>query len=836
MSDYQAAQGAQVHRIKQSLGQRHEGETIRYTTCYQNGCWDAVCPLKVHIKDGKVVGIEPDDSINPSATREELSEQALRQGMVQSRACPMGHAWRQELYAPTRITHPLKRVGKRGEGKFERISWEEALDEIAGQIKGVLERRGPHSIWHTHYSGFGVSSFPFAPWLGKDEQSVGVSSWGAHSCEGTQPAEKFWLGYEMEGAFIFGTHDKLTGFEAPDLFNSNLVVLWGWNPLIHWFGAVPYYLKLARERGIPVICIDPRYSPSAEVLADQWIPIRPGTDLAMMLAIAQVLFAEDLYDKEYVAQWVEPQGFQKWRAYVMGDEDGEAKTPEWAEEKCGVPAETIREFARLYARSKPVHLQFHYAPAKIHRGEYAAGAAMLLQTMTGNLTIPGGCESGACLGTFPHLGMPFVDFQKAPPEYPFLPVVRTSMWAEAILQRPRLDSGEITVEEYNRLIANPAENPPPNIGMMVFENNYLNNIFDTNKRIKAVKALDFTWGFLWHTNQPTARYMDIILPAPVTFLETWDSPLPLLVPNRFMASPSGMHNWFMLAQKCVEPPDEVRSKDWAWTQLAKRLGIAEKFNPRLKDVELEDWDTAVEGIYREAYENWAAETGSYLNPPDWETFNQKPIIRVPIDKPFHAFQNTMAKGESPFMTPSGQAEFYSSYVTNQDMTKSKYGGRFDPMPVWEPSYMPGPAYNSFYDPKAKDFPLYMLTPVSTYRQHSSNYNNPWLRGDCYRQSCWLSVVDANSRGIKDGDRVRVFSNVGEMILPAYVTSRMSPGVVAVHHGGWYTPSATKTALNPDGIDLGGAPNLLIEDKHSPHGVGNLLIAGLVQVERFDGGN
>jgi len=97
-------------------------------------------------------------------------------------------------------------------------------------------------------------------------------------------------------------------------------------------------------------------------------------------------------------------------------------------------------------------------------------------------------------------------------------------------------------------------------------------------------------------------------------------------------------------------------------------------------------------------------------------------------------------------------------------------------------------------------------------------------------------VDANTRGIKDGDRVRVFSNVGEMIIPAYVTSRMSPGVVAVHHGGWYTPSATKTALNPDGIDLGGAPNLLIEDKHSPHGVGNLLIAGLVQVERFDGGN
>jgi len=834
MSDYQAAQGAQVQRIKQSLSQRHEGETIRYTTCYQNGCWDAVCPLKVHIKDGKVVGIEPDDSINPNATREELDEQALRQGMVQSRACPMGHAWRQELYAPTRITHPLKRVGKRGEGKFERISWEEALDTIADKIREVMDRRGPHSIWHTCYSMMGTSSFPLALWLGEDGLSAGLASWGQHSFAGTEPAEKFWLGYDLAGAFIWRTHDKMVGFEAPDLFNSNLIVLWGWNPLIHWFGAVPYYLKLARERGIPVICIDPRYSPSAEVLADQWIPIRPGTDLAMLLAIAQVLFAEDLYDKEYVAQWVEPQGFHKWRAYVMGDEDGEAKTPEWAEEKCGVPAETIREFARLYARSKPVHLQFHYAPAKIHQGEYAAGAAMLLQTMTGNLAIPGGCETGAALFTPPHLSMPFLDLHQAPPEFMPQVLMNNNMWAEAILQHPRLESGEITVEEYNQMIGNPADNPPPNIGMLIFENNYVNNIYDTNKRIECVKALDFTWGWQWHINQPTAQYMDIVLPAPIHFLETWDNYI--LGLNRFMLSNSGMHNWFMLAQKCVEPPDEVRPKDWVWMQLAKRLGIGEKYNPRLVDVPLEEWDSAVEALYREAYTEWAQGDGAYLSPPPWDEFVKKPILRVPIEEPFHAFKNTLEKGESPFMTPSGKVEFYSSYVANQDMTKSQYGGHFEPMPVWEPSYMPEPAYDSFYSKKAKVYPLYMLTPVSTYRQHSANANNPWLKDDCYRQGCWISVADAKTRGIKDGDKVRVFSDRGEMIIPAYVTSRILPGVVAVHHGAWYKPSKVKTELMPEGIDLGGAPNVLLNSKHHPHIVGNLFIAGLVQVERFDGGN
>ncbi|NLP44395.1 MAG: molybdopterin-dependent oxidoreductase, partial [Peptococcaceae bacterium] len=118
---------------------------------------------------------------------------------------------------------------------------------------------------------------------------------------------------------------------------------------------------------------------------------RPGTDLAMLLAIAYVLFDEDLYDHEYVEKWVEPKGFEKFRAYVMGQEDGQPKTPQWAEEITTVPAETIHAFARLYAKSKPVHLQFYYAPAKRHLGEYSATAAMLLQAMTGNLSIPGGC-------------------------------------------------------------------------------------------------------------------------------------------------------------------------------------------------------------------------------------------------------------------------------------------------------------------------------------------------------------------------------------------------------------------------------------------------------------
>ncbi len=134
----------------------------------------------------------------------------------------------------------------------------------------------------------------------------------------------------------------------------------------------------------------------------------------MMLAVAQVLYEEDLYDHEYVAKWVEPEGFEKFRNYVMGKEDGIVKNPEWAEEICTVPAETIREFARLYARSQPVHLQYHYGPAKRHLGDYSAAAAMLLQSMTGNLSIAGGCETGSTLVTPPvRMPIPAVDWQRA---------------------------------------------------------------------------------------------------------------------------------------------------------------------------------------------------------------------------------------------------------------------------------------------------------------------------------------------------------------------------------------------------------------------------------------
>ncbi|MDD5807043.1 MAG: molybdopterin-dependent oxidoreductase [Eggerthellales bacterium] len=822
-------------KIVEGLSAKHEGTEFKYTCCAQNGCWDASCILKCEVKDGKLISISADDSINPGCPREDVGDQALREGMVQMRPCAMGHAWKGEIEADTRILYPMKRIGGHGPGNghFERISWDEAIDTIADKLIEFKEKYGPYFLAHTTDDCFEECGFKLAPWFG-----VGMKAWGDNSCSGTTLGEKLHLGFDMVGAF-HGKTDLCVGFEAPDLLNSKLIVIWGMDPLIGWYGSVSYYMKLAKEKGAKVIVIDPRYTNSAETLGDQWLPIRPGTDLAMMLAVAYVLYTEDLYDHEYVEKWVEPVGFEKWREYVTGKTDGIEKTPEWAEAICAIPAETIRAFAHLYAESTPVHLHYYYGPAKRHLGEYSATAAMLLQAMTGNLSIPGGCQTGCSLVTPARMPFPMVDWQQAPAEYDPPIVHNIQKIAESVVKRPLFDAGEITEEEYREFIGSPPGAPLPNIKMMIFENNYPVVHHHSNKRLQAMEMSEFNWGFQWHMNQSCVEYLDIVLPGQVLMFETRDNYM--LGSERFMYGPNGMRNYFLYADKICDAPGEVRPRDWFYTQLAKRLGIVDKFNPRMADVAIEDWDDAIHELYHEAYDAWAADpTGQLaalgIEPKPWEEFLKKPIVRIPIDEAFYPYKNYMETGRNPFYaTTSQKIEFSSQVIEKYDFrTESWYRGGLESMPVWDPSYMEGKKPNdSFYNPKAEQYPLSLVTPVSAYRQHGALDRNMQLHDECYRHAVWISPSDAKQRGVVDGETVRIFNEYGELQLQAYVTSRMMPGTAAIFHGEWIVYNGEPTETMPNGVDVGGACNFLIGDEHAPHIVGDLLTAGLVQVAKIE---
>ena len=817
------------------------GDVIRYTTCSEH-CFN-VCVLKVHIRDGKILAVEPDDTINSGIAREDghLSEELIDKCMITSRPCTKGYAHIRNLYDPGRVIYPMKRVGEKGGGNWQRISWDEALDTIADKLKYYKEKFGPLSIGDFGSDGFGLSK-----WFG-----AGVADWGGHSLQGIDEPETWVLGRQ--------THEDRQ--DEGNLLKSKLIVLWGFNPATTLSTHAIYTMIRARERGIPIISIDQRYTPTAETVASQWIPIRPTTDVAMMIAMANVWFKEDLCDKEFINKWVEPDGLRRWKDYVLGISDSVDKTPQWAEKICGVPAETILEFARLYARSKPVNLNTAWSLGRQFYGENGIRAGIYLQALTGNTLTPGGTASAETACEFgqhsPSLPRPFVDWQRTQGTYE-APILMTHFkWPEAIVLREKLDKGEMNVDEYNRAIGNAPGNPPPNIKMIVLSStNPAMTHPDVNTNIKALKKLDFLVVYSYHLDNPSARYADIILPQMHKAFEGRDSWSGVGAGWRdfFVSNLSNLNgNYFVYRQKCVEPPGEVKPPGWIGVQIAKRLGIIEQYSPRLANVSNEKWDETIENMHREAYEKWAVRPViSRLNPPSWEEFQKKPVFRWQVDEPYYTYKKDIEHGKNPFRgTESGKMEFYSKelakgpeYLSTNICETVKQTGEKVPfasgwygggnLPPMAEMKMGGSA--TYYSKDVEEYPLLMSSPHGLFRIHTLLDNQPLLSRDCYRHAVWISVADAKARGIKDDDLVRVYNDQAEIIMPAYVTSKAVPGTVNIFHGGWYRPGKTKTKLMPDGIDTRGAPNLMTHyDEHLPATIiDHQPCKALVEIEKWEG--
>jgi len=796
-------------------------DVIRYTNCGYH-CWRH-CILKVRVRNGVIISCEPDDTINAGIPREDgyVDEEVINRGMTQTRPCAKGYTQAHMVYDSRRVKYPMKRIGKRGEGNFQRISWDEALDTIAEKLVEVKEKHGPYSIMHHPYSFGDSCSFPLAPWFG-----AGIAGWEDHSHGGWWEPEKWVFGRDIDKGQFYLAQDEV------NIFKSRLIVLWGLNPLTTLSGGWAHNLLRAKERGIPVICIEPRYTPSAEVLADQWIPIRPTTDVAMMIAMANLWFKENLCDEVFIKKWVEPEGLRLWRAYVLGISDGLDKNTKWAERICGVPAETIEAFARLYAKSRPVNLNVSLSIGRQFWGENPCRAAMYLQALTGNTCVPGG-TAGAETGEWPgqlRYPVPRVDTQRKAGTYRAPVLLNGFKWAKAIDMRERLDKGEISKADYNNMIGNAASNPCPNIQMVIMEsNNPVNSLPDINCTIRALNKVDFVLISSQYTDLATSRYADILLPQIYMTFEGGDV-LGFWRPISYGTNPGNM---FVYRQKCIDPPGEVKPNGWVWTQIARRLGIAEMYNPRMVNVHDEDWQQATESPHREAYERWSArEDIAHLNPPSWAEFLKKPVFRWEIKEPNYPFKRDLERGENPFRgTGSGKIEFYSKFLAKGKdyLTESVPGtGRcYGPGNLPPMASMTMGGKGTFYGRDAEKYPLLMSSPHSFYRVHSFLDNQPWLSDDCYRHAVWINISDARSRGIIDNNLVKVHNDQGQMILPAYVTGRVVPGTVFIFHGSWYKPDANN-------IDRRGAPNLLIHNEDLPQTiVGMFPCKALVQIEKWE---
>lgn len=790
--------------MSQSFPANHEGETTAYTSCICNCGGTSQCVFKAHIKDGKVVAVEPDDRYNTGVGREDevLTEADLAKVRLQRRPCTKGLVFYRYIYRPDRILYPLKRApgSRRGDGKFVRISWDEALTTIADKMKYFKEKFGPYSVI-TPYMPNDTMERLFEMW------GAGVDSWGWCSIDSTRLSAHL-----MTGAPGWEQAQYSSGSAADMLANTKLIVLWGFDPTVQHYGPAhqfAYFIKLARERGKRVILIEPRYTTAAEVLADQWIPIKPGTDHAMFLAMAYVIFKENLCDKEFLDKYVEPVGFDKWKRYVLGLDDGVEKTPEWAETICAVPAETTRELARLVATTKPSWLWCHSSLSRKSRGEQVVRSFSALQAMLGYWGTPGAGPS-VCQG--PHRGIPIEASWGPKGSYTVPKFYRSHFWAQAVLLLDKVRSGELKEDDYRRMVgwkADPALLKDFNPKMLMWGGGHKPHASDhlvtacesPNFQVAAFNKLEFAVT-MHSVITPTVRYADIVLPAQDW---AWED-------RAITRSAYGGFECINFCPGVVKPPGEVKPWVWVYVKLAEKLGVDPKKFFRYYTTD-QNWDKDWERYLRDGYQGVIDYYKKRnINAPSWEEFTAGKFINCDEldEQPFTGWDEQIKEGK-PFKTASGKIEITCNYIADESKRGKgphldPFGRMYDNLPGdWGPM-TPTPVFQfgvrGMNDPMVKDYPLMMLAPHGRYRVHYLFFNHPWLKDHVYQHRVWLSAADAGARGIKDGDMIEVYNDRGRAIMPAYVTNRVMPGIVVVRHGGWYEPDET-------GADRGASPSTLL---------------------------
>lgn len=736
------------------------------STCSVNNCGGR-CVIKAHVKDGLVVRVSTDTQESG-----DLSTPPLR-------ACVRGRNYRSMLYHPDRLKYPMKRVGKRGEGKFKRISWDEAVETIASEVKRIGDKYGPESRYVNYASGQSGSLYS-----GRSSARKLLSLTGG------------FLNYRNDysvGAgnvatpYTYGTANSGNSFDS--LLYSKYIILWGQNPSEMIF-STPYreYLMQAKKNGAKIVVIDPRYTDTAIAFADEWIPILPTTDNALMDAMGYVIITEKLQDQAFLDKYClgfdgdhMPDGVAKeesLKSYLLGEKDGIAKTPEWAEKICRVPAEKIREIARNYATMKPAALIQGFGPQRHAFGEQIMRGGPQLACLTGNVGKLGGWAAGTGYWNRSNIVMPFTY------ENPVKASIPCFLWTKAVEKGTEMTAadgleGTDKLTTNIKLIFNMAGN------MLLNQHSDINKtskLLEDESKVEFIVASDI---FM----TPSARYADILLPG-TTFFERWDIGMPWC-----------FGDYVILGEKTLDPLYECRDEYDVFAEVADKLGVKDKFTE----------GRTILDLVKESVER----TRKELDPnfPTFEEFRKKGVHHFKFDEPLIGFKAQIDDLEkNPFETPSGKIELFSKSLWDMNQREeipaiAKY------IPAWE-----GPE-----DPLIGKYPLQLIGWHYKRRCHSTYDNQKWLE-EAAKQEMWLNPADAEKRGIKSGDRVQVYNDRGSLFIDVSVTTRITPGVAGIPQGAWFTP-------DKNGIDQRGSLNVLTSQRPTALAKANPQHTNLVEVKK-----
>lgn len=732
-------------------------------TCSTFDC-GGKCDIRAHLKDGVVTRIStlPDKDLDPQ--------------MPIMRACVRGRGYRKFIYHPDRLKYPMKRVGKRGEGKFERISWDEATTLIAEKIKSITAKYGPASRYVHVGTAVSGGTFSGDTMIRRLLNLTGgyLEYYHSVSLGNTAAATPYTYGVAASGNSL------------DTLAETKLVILWGHNPTETIFGHTNHYFQRMKQNGTRFIVVDPRYSDTVASLADQWIPLLPTTDNALMDAMMYVIVSEGLHDRKFIDRYSlgfdedsMPEGVpenESLMAYLLGRKDGVPKTPEWAEKITHVPAQTIRQLARDYATTKPAALIQGWGPQRHICGERTARGSTLLATITGNVGIKGGWAAG-------YGGSANRKFCVGPdmPENPVKAKISIMNWVQAAD-----DATQITAKDGLK----GADKLDSNIRLLFsLAGNYLANqnpdlhqavkVLEDESKIEFIVVSD-----LFMT--PSAKYADVLLPE-TSFMERWN-----------IGETWGTASYLMLSEKLIKPEFERRT-DYEWQrEVAAKLGMEAEFSQGRDE---KQW---IEHIWEQTRLAMPDE-----NLPDFATL-QTTRRHLFKSAPYVAFEDNIRDPDNhPFPTPSGKIEIFSKRL--YDMHDSEIPALSHYVPAFE-----GPQ-----DPLTEKYPLQLITWKGKNRANSTQYANPWLQ-EVQAQKLWINPQDAQRRNIAQGDEVRIYNDRGVSVISAEITPRIIPGVVAMQAGAWWQP-------DKEGIDRGGCANVLSSARITALAKGNSHQTMLVEV-------
>ena len=809
----------------------------------------------IDVKDGRVLRIRP-ARFYDKYTKEEVKPWVMHaRGKTfepgdKTLPPPYSIAYKKRVFSPARIRYPMKRVDfdpagapgsvgpggrniqNRGVSKYERISWNEALDIVTGEMLRVKETYGPTAILYQN-----------------DQHGENKTVHGPHGC-GRKLLDLFggythqvrnadsWEGWYWGAKHVWGCEPIGQQLPQKNLLydiskNAELLLFWGcdqetttWG----WGGQLPSRLSYWwTELGIKQVYIAPDCNYASAVHADKWIPILPNTDAALYLAIAHRWFTRGTYDKAYLE--THAYGVEQFEAYVMGEEDGVPKSPEWAAPITGVPTRIIKALADEWASKRTTVVIGNGGPGI--RGPYSTEPARL-QVLC--LAMQGLGKPGCNQAKMIEWALAADPENQAAPK----PTVITDLYAayrgdmpseygrDSLIPKtlvPKLileGSGEWYGNKYGMRSDRedqfiqykyPADGASKIHMIWTDSPSWITCWNDGNMFIRALRHPDIEFIFCQHPwIENDALFADVILPVD-TKLEEDDIGSDIF---------SGQMDMLFPEPPCMESLGESCSDYEVVCKIAERLGMLEEYTGGL----------TIPEIIKLGWEH----SGS-ADKISWEELNEKGYYVIPTDPDWEKIPAGLIDfyedpEKHPLSTPTGKLEFYATGLAEHFPDDEER----PPVPHWIPE---GESHEeTIGTERSKKYPLLVMSNHPRWGVHSQHDDITWFREietckvkgpDGYQyHPLWMSPVDAKSRGIKHGDVVSIYNERGTVLAGAYITERIMPGAVGIDHGAKYDP------IVPGEIDRGGVINTIVpRNTTSKNTVGMAVSGFLVEVEKTD---